>query len=111
MIGRGSLGNPWLFRVMESLIEKDSIVLEPSLNEKCNVILQHIQELHQFYGAEKGCRIARKHVAWYLQGIQPNPVFRQAFNAITDPKEQLIALEGFFNLILMDKEKNVRTTT
>ncbi|MGY4849638.1 tRNA dihydrouridine synthase DusB [Pasteurella multocida] len=111
MIGRGSLGNPWLFRVMESLIEKDSIVLEPSLNEKCNVILQHIQELHQFYGAEKGCRIARKYVAWYLQGIQPNPVFRQAFNAIIDPKEQLIALEGFFNLILMDKEKNVRTTT
>ncbi len=75
------------------------------------MILQHIQELHQFYGVEKGCRIARKHVAWYLQGIQPNPVFRQAFNAITDPKEQLIALEGFFNLILMDKEKNVRTTT
>ncbi|EPE65062.1 tRNA-dihydrouridine synthase B, partial [Pasteurella multocida 93002] len=29
----------------------------------------------------------------------------------TDTKEQLIALEGFFNLILMDKEKNVRTTT
>lgn len=53
---------------------------------------------------KKGYRIARKHVAWYLQGIQPDSVFKQTFNAISDPKEQLIVLEDFFNLIL-DKEK------
>jgi tRNA-dihydrouridine synthase B len=43
-------------------------------------------------------------VAWYLQGIQPDSVFRQTFNAINEPKEQLIVLEGFLNSIL-DKEK------
>ena len=41
---------------------------------------------------------------WYLQGIQPDSVFRQTFNAINEPKEQLIVLEGFLNSIL-DKEK------
>ena len=66
--------------------------------------MRHIQELHQFYGEQKGYRIARKHVAWYLPGIQPDSVFKQTFNAISDPKEQLIVLEDFFNLIL-DKEK------
>ena len=74
------------------------------LREKCGHILRHIQELHQFYGEQKGYRIARKHVAWYLQGIQPDSVFRQTFNAINEPKEQLIVLEDFLNSIL-DKEK------
>lgn len=104
MIGRASLGNPWLFQAMEALVEHDTIIQTPSLREKCGHILRHIQELHQFYGEQKGYRIARKHVAWYLQGIQPDSVFRQTFNAINEPKEQLIVLEGFLNSIL-DKEK------
>lgn len=110
MIGRASLGNPWLFRRVESLIETGSIISEPGFDEKCGVILDHIEELHRFYGVQKGYRIARKHVAWYLQGIQSDSVFRQTFNAITDPKDQLIALESFFNLI-RNGNNNVRTTT
>ena len=104
MIGRATLGNPWLFQAVEALVEHDSIIQTPSLREKCGHILRHIQELHQFYGEQKGYRIARKHVAWYLQGIQPDSVFRQTFNAINEPKEQLIVLEDFLNSIL-DKEK------
>ena len=104
MIGRASLGNPWLFQAMEALVEHDTIIQTPSLREKCGHILRHIQELHEFYGEQKGYRIARKHVAWYLQGIQPDSVFRQTFNAINEPKEQLIVLEDFLNSIL-DKEK------
>lgn len=99
MIGRGALGNPWIFQSVVGLIEQGSAILEPSLDEKCGVIFRHIEELHQFYGAEKGYRIARKHVAWYLQGIQPNSDFRQTFNSISDAKMQLVALEDFFNLI------------
>ena len=104
MIGRAALGNPWLFQAVEALVEHDTIIQTPSLREKCGHILHHIQELHQFYGEQKGYRIARKHVAWYLQGIQPDSVFRQTFNAINEPKEQLIVLEDFLNSIL-DKEK------
>ena len=75
MIGRAALGNPWLFQAVEALVEHDSIIQTPSLREKCGHILRHIQELHEFYGEQKGYRIARKHVAWYLQGIQPDSVF------------------------------------
>ncbi|MGQ0286444.1 tRNA dihydrouridine synthase DusB [Pasteurellaceae bacterium 22721_9_1] len=99
MIGRGALGQPWLFRSMVSLIETNSLLSEPDLAEKCGVILQHIAALHQFYGAEKGYRIARKHVGWYLQGIFPDSDFKQTFNAITSADEQLVALEDFFNFI------------
>ncbi|TDQ58021.1 tRNA-U20-dihydrouridine synthase [Mesocricetibacter intestinalis] len=99
MIGRGALGRPWLFQTAVGLIENKVIIPEPDLDEKSAVILRHIRALHHFYGAQKGYRIARKHVTWYLQGIEPDSCFRQTFNAITDPEEQLRALEDFFNLI------------
>lgn len=110
MIGRAALGKPWLFRHITSAIDAKTIEPEPSLAEKCQVILQHIGELHRFYGAEKGYRIARKHLIWYLQDIAPDSDFKQTFNAITDPKEQIDALEYFFNLLL-NGQNNVRTTT
>lgn len=53
MIGRASLGNPWLFQAVEALVEHDTIIQTPSLREKCGHILRHIQELHQFYGEQK----------------------------------------------------------
>ena len=99
MIGRGALGQPWLFQSVVGLVEHHSIIQAPSLEEKCRVILQHIRELHRFYGEEKGYRIARKHIAWYLQDIQPDSVFKQDFNALTSASAQLSALERFFSLI------------
>ena len=99
MIGRGALGRPWLFQSVVGLVEHHSIIQAPSLEEKCRVILQHIRELHRFYGEEKGYRIARKHIAWYLQDIQPDSVFKQDFNALTSASAQLSALERFFSLI------------
>ncbi|MDH2926463.1 tRNA dihydrouridine synthase DusB [Lonepinella koalarum] len=108
MIGRGALGNPWIFQSLGELAEINSTnIIAPSLTEKCGVILRHIEELHQFYGAEKGYRIARKHVGWYLQGIQPDSDFKRTFNAISDAKKQLMALEDFFNFINNNGNSNV----
>lgn len=109
MIGRGALGQPWLFRAVEGLIEHKTAVSEPSIEQKCNIILQHIADLHQFYGAEKGYRIARKHIAWYLQVIKPDSAFKQTLNTINSAEEQLTALRDFLNLIQLDK-RNVKTT-
>ena len=99
MIGRAALGNPWIFQSMRSLVEENIDCPQPNLTEKCGVILQHIEQLHQFYGKEKGYRIARKHVGWYLQGILPNSGFKHTFNEINNADEQLIALRDFFNFI------------
>lgn len=95
MIGRGALGQPWLFREVKELLESKSRRSKPDFAEKRTIILQHIAELHQFYGSEKGYRIARKHVGWYLDHLQMDSGFKRAFNTITNPSEQLAALEAF----------------
>lgn len=99
MIGRGSLGRPWLFSEIGKFFEKGDLVSTLSLNDKCQLMLQHIENLHQFYGEEKGYRIVRKHVGWYVEQLKPNANFRRTFNALDSTKEQLKALEDFVKSI------------
>lgn len=94
MIGRGSYGRPWLFSEISDYLLKGTV--EPhSFEQKCGLMFEHIRDLHQFYGEEKGFRIARKHVGWYVEQLKPDSNFRRAFNALDSTKEQLKALEDF----------------
>jgi len=60
MIGRGALGQPWIF---SELLGRGL----PSERGKWQIILGHINAMHEFYGEESGVRIARKHVIAYLR--------------------------------------------
>ena len=100
MIGRGSFGKPWLFREIGDFFENGIEGIHFSLEEKCQLMFKHIEDLYLFYGEEKGYRIARKHVGWYVDYFAPNSNFKRAFNALDSTKEQLIALEDFVKSIL-----------
>lgn len=69
MIGRAAQGKPWLFKQVADFLLTGDIVNEPSLNEKAEIILQHIQSIHTFYGERLGVKFARKHIAWYLNNL------------------------------------------
>lgn len=97
MIGRGSLGRPWLFKEMLTFLETGKAETL-SLAERSELILQHIDGLHQFYGEQKGYRIARKHVGWYVDQWQPHSDFKRTFNALSSMSEQMNALQEFFKL-------------
>ncbi len=99
MIGRGCLGRPWLFSEIGYFLEKGLLVSTSSLDEKCRIMLRHIEDLHRFYGEAKGYRIARKHVGWYVEQFKPNSNFRRTFNALDSTTEQLSALRDFVKSI------------
>lgn len=99
MIGRSALGQPWLFRQIDTFLQSGALISEPSLAEKCQVALEHIRSLHEFYGEQKGYRVARKHVSWYLDNIKPDSAFKRTFNTIADAKQQLCVLEEFLDSI------------
>ncbi len=84
MIGRAALGNPWLFR---SLVEGQ--LYQPSSIERLEVVMTHISELHEFYGIEKGVRVARKHLLWYLQNRTIPEDWRSAMLRELNPAKQL----------------------
>lgn len=98
MIGRGSFGRPWLFQEVEHFIEKGQHI-SLSQTEKCELMFKHIEDLHQFYGEQKGYRIARKHVGWYVDQLAPNSNFKRTFNGLDSTKDQLNALEDLVKSI------------
>ncbi|ELY6225457.1 tRNA dihydrouridine synthase DusB [Cronobacter muytjensii] len=96
MIGRAAQGRPWIFREIQHYLDTGELLPPLPLVEVKRLLCAHVRELHDFYGQAKGYRIARKHVAWYLQEHAPDDQFRRTFNAIEDASEQLEALEAYF---------------
>ena len=64
-IGRGALGNPWVFKNINS---KDDSFL-PAIEEKIKVMKTHMEKLISYKGEDIGMKEARKHLSWYVKGI------------------------------------------
>ena len=77
MVGRGSLGNPWIFREINSLIGHDRPSLPVSSAERISVLLRHISALCKYKGEKIGMREARKHAAWYFKGMRDAALLRK----------------------------------
>lgn len=96
MIGRGAQGNPWLFREINHFLQYGELMAPPTLAEVASTVIRHVRNLHQFYGDYQGVRIARKHVGWYIKAQPNGSEFRQQFNQIEQPSQQLDSLENYF---------------
>ncbi len=102
MIGRAAQGQPWLFREIDHYLRTGTILPPPELSEIREILLAHLQELHNFYGEYMGVRIARKHVGWYLQNKTNGSSFRKQFNIIETAADQAAAIEEYFDNALTD---------
>ncbi|VAY86387.1 tRNA dihydrouridine synthase B [hydrothermal vent metagenome] len=80
-IGRGAIGNPWIF------YELKNKGFKPSLEIKREIILEHLSLMYDFYG-DRGIILFRKHLHSYSKGIQNSSIFRQAVN-IAETKNKL----------------------
>jgi tRNA-dihydrouridine synthase B len=101
MIGRAAQGQPWLCGQIAGRLETGVTPPPPSLFEQRELILRHVGDLHTFYGDFMGVRIARKHVAWYMQqhifsANADNREYRRRFNSLGSPNEQLQYIGQFF---------------
>ncbi len=97
MIGRAAQGRPWIFREIRHFLETGTKLPPPDREEVRTLMNEHVTNLHQFYGAYLGARIARKHVGWYLDEEEAGRELRKHFNALDCADAQLEALEAYFD--------------
>ena len=77
MVGRGAMGNPWIFEQINAYL-KDGTILPPvSLEERMATMLRHIERLCEYKGEFIGMREARKHTAWYMKGLRGAAEYRR----------------------------------
>ncbi|XKM12584.1 tRNA dihydrouridine synthase DusB [Orbaceae bacterium ac157xtp] len=102
MIGRATQGKPWIFEEIVHYLQTGNLLPPKDLNDVEQIVIHHVNMLHQFYGEHKGIQIARKHVIWYTQHYPNSNQFRRLFSAITDAEGQINALKAFFNTLKLN---------
>ncbi|KGM07744.1 tRNA dihydrouridine synthase B [Methylophaga thiooxydans] len=99
MIGRAAQGNPWIFKQILHYLNHGQLLATPKVNEICKVLLEHLENLYDFYGDYTGVRMARKHIAWYSKGLRNGNAFCQHMNQLEHPQQQLRYTRDFFEKI------------
>lgn len=99
MIGRAAQGNPWIFKQILHYLEQGQLLATPEVGEIRKVLIEHLENLYDFYGDYTGVRMARKHIAWYSKGLRNGNAFRQQMNQFEQPQQQLRYTRDFFEQI------------
>ncbi len=80
MIGRGMLGNPWIFRELEALWSGESHGERPCREEQMEMMKEHLTMMVQDKGEETACKEMRKHGSWYIKGRRGATALRREMN-------------------------------
>ena len=99
MIGRATLGNPWIFSQTLEYLKTGNKIPKPSNEERLSIILKHIElEIN-----EKGERVAikemRKHISAYTKSLKDSSQFRNKMNTLETKKEVIDCLKEYFNTL------------
>ena len=92
MIGRASLGNPWIFEEILKGVDSNKI----SNVEKLRVILKHIDLEIEEKGEETAVKEMRKHISWYIKNCKDASKFRDVVNRIDNRQELETCLKEYF---------------
>ncbi|MGZ3612385.1 MAG: tRNA dihydrouridine synthase DusB [Thermodesulfobacteriota bacterium] len=99
MIGRGALGNPWIFDPKNFGSFTEESVIRPSLEERRRMISYHFSLLQEHYGEKGAMREIRKHAARYTKGLPSGVFFRSTLNHLKGSEEFSETLISYFESI------------
>lgn len=92
MVGRGAMGNPWIFRDINAYMSQEKLLASPTLYERIDIMRKHIEKLCEYKGENVGMREARKHIAWYIKGLHGAAALRNEAGTLR-------TLEEFYKLL------------
>lgn len=104
MIGRAAQGRPWIFREIDHYLRTGEKLAAPSPERVRDLLIEHVQHLHCFYGADRGVPVARKHISWYSKTHPGGAAFRKIINNTETAEDQLALIRAFFDKLSETKE-------
>ena len=96
MIGRASMGNPWIFKKIKYYLETGEKLPEISADEKLKIVKEHLNLLVEEKGEDVAIKEFRKHLAAYSKNLPNSSNFRVKVNAIDDRNELECELSKYF---------------
>ncbi len=99
MVGRGAYGKPWLISQIAHFLKTGEKLPDPSLKEQLVIVLNHYDDMINYYGADAGVKLARKHLGWYSSGLPNSSEFRAFINRTFNAAEVKEKIQEFYNSI------------
>ncbi len=93
MIGRGSLGRPWLFTQINDYLTTGSYSPDPSPEERMEIMLRHADAICKLRGTLNGMCEIRKHALWYTKGLRGSAKLRSEFSVVKTYEELKLLAE------------------
>ncbi|MCD7905960.1 MAG: tRNA dihydrouridine synthase DusB [Clostridiales bacterium] len=98
MIGRGAMGNPFVFREVNAYLKIGVSPEPPSYEERLNTALRHMYMLIEYKGERTAVREMRGHLCWYIKGLKGAAAARTEINRAESPERlKEILTELFLN--------------
>ena len=94
MIGRGSMGNPWIFREIRQKLGGEEVSY-PTAQERLELCIKHYKRSLYYSGESIAVREMRKHIGWYIKGLQGNKEIKDKINYEKESKSVLEILENY----------------
>jgi tRNA-dihydrouridine synthase B len=96
MIGRGAQGRPWIFRELKTCLAGSAENTQLEKSELRDIMLDHLDEVHRFYGEETGVRVARKHLNWYCRNLANAEEYRYQVVRVDSASAQIRLTKEYF---------------
>ena len=97
LIGRGAMGNPWIFAQAKALFGGEEIHL-PSVQKRVETVIRHARMMAAWKGEGIAIREMRKHVGWYAGGLPGASRLRHRANAVQTMAELEACLADWLHL-------------
>ena len=95
MIGRGALGNPWIFKEISEYLDNNVVIDKPSPIDRIDMCLKHIKYLSEIKIEKLVCLEIRNHIAWYLKGLKNSNEIKNKVYLTTNINDIILILEEY----------------
>jgi tRNA-dihydrouridine synthase B len=102
MVGRGALGNPWIFKGIIQACSGQTENYLPSLDQRQKMIKNHWKMETEFLGAKLADKSFRKHLLWYTKGLDNSHKFRELAGKLKDDESIIDKLNEYFRSLEKD---------
>ena len=97
MIGRGAMGNPWIFEQIEHYLRTGEKLPRPTNQQKYEILKEHIELDIREKGEKVALNEMRKHISWYTKNMKDSSSFRNEINHIDNKDELMKKIKEYFN--------------
>ena len=103
MIGRGAIGNPWIFREVQARLDGRS--LPPAdLALRFDTMQRYLAATVEYFGEKQACFMMRSRLGWFVKGLPHSSKFREAIKQISSQRQALTLMQSYRDSIQAEED-------